>query len=300
MDVINHLRRGLAPIASSTWQVIDGEARNRLTPLLTARQVVDFVGPGGWEQDNVTNGDLTEVSSLPAMGALTTAVTPAVSSRDVQKLVQVRTPFTLTLDAIERIERGKTDTDFTSLDIATRQAAQIENAAIFNSWPGADIPKGIAAGGAAPSKFTFLADVTGYPAVIASVTTTLRTNGIAGPYTLAISTLGYNRIMQATENGGFPLSDHLLRLLGGKIVWVPGLSDAEAIVLSERGGDFVLTVGQDFSVGYTPSTGENVNLYLEESFTFRVARLGAAMSIAVEPDKKPGQKRPRASKSRSA
>lgn len=285
MGVTNHLRRDLAPIAPSAWQVIDGEARSRLTPLLTARQVVDFVGPGGWEQDNVVNGDLTELKSLPAEGTITPAVAPTISSRDVQKLVQVRTPFTLTLDDIEKIERGKTDTDFTSLDNAARQAAQIENAAIFNSWPGADMPKGIAAGGSVPSDLTFRADVTGYPAVIASVTTTLRTTGIAGPYTLAISTLGYNRIMQAIESGGYPLSDHLLRILGGKIIWVPGLSDAQAIVLSERGGDFVFTVGQDFSVGYIPSTGDNVSLYLEESFTFRVARPGAAMSIAVEPDK---------------
>ena len=252
MDVTNHLRRGLAPIAPSAWQVIDGEARSRLAPLLTARQVVDFVGPGGWEQDNVTNGDLTELKSLPSEGAITPAVTPTISSRDVQKLVQVRTPFTLTLDDIEKIERGKTDTDFTSLDNAARQAAQIENAAIFNSWPGADMPKGIAAGGSAPSDLTFLADLTGYPAIIASVTTTLRTKGIAGPYTLAISTLGYNRIMQAIESGGYPLADHLLRILGGKIIWVPGLSDAQAIVLSERGGDFVLTVGQDFSARLHP------------------------------------------------
>jgi uncharacterized linocin/CFP29 family protein len=50
--------------------------------------------------------------------------------------------------------------------------------------------------------------------------------------------------------------------------------------MSQRGGDFELTVGQDFSVGYLASDETAVQLYLEESFTFRVATPEAAVYLA--------------------
>jgi uncharacterized linocin/CFP29 family protein len=47
-----------------------------------------------------------------------------------------------------------------------------------------------------------------------------------------------------------------------------------------RGGDFELTVGQDFSVGYLSHTPSSVRLYLQESFTFRVLAPEAAVPLA--------------------
>ena len=51
---------------------------------------------------------------------------------------------------------------------------------------------------------------------------TLRGNGIEGPYTLAIGPVGYTRIIETTENGGYLLIDHLTRVLGGRVLWAPG------------------------------------------------------------------------------
>jgi uncharacterized linocin/CFP29 family protein len=45
---MDHLLRELAPIPATAWTEIDGEARERLAPLLTARKLVDWLGPGGW------------------------------------------------------------------------------------------------------------------------------------------------------------------------------------------------------------------------------------------------------------
>jgi uncharacterized linocin/CFP29 family protein len=72
--------------------------------------------------------------------------------------------------------------------------------------------------------------------------------------------------------------EHVRRLLDGPIVWAPAVDGA--VVLSLRGGDFELTVGQDFSIGYLEHTASAVRLYLQESFTFRVLSAEAAVPLA--------------------
>jgi uncharacterized linocin/CFP29 family protein len=52
-----------------------------------------------------------------------------------------------------------------------------------------------------------------------------------------------------------------------------------AAVVSQRGDDFVLEVGEDLSVGYTAHDADTVELYLVESFTFRVATPEAAVAL---------------------
>ncbi len=47
-----------------------------------------------------------------------------------------------------------------------------------------------------------------------------------------------------------------------------------------RGGDFLFESGQDLSVGYDAHDAEAVQLYIEESFSFRVATPEAAVAIA--------------------
>jgi uncharacterized linocin/CFP29 family protein len=51
------------------------------------------------------------------------------------------------------------------------------------------------------------------------------------------------------------------------------------VVLSQRGEDFLLDCGQDIAVGYDHHDADTVHLYLEESFSFRVATPEAAVAI---------------------
>ncbi len=55
-----------------------------------------------------------------------------------------------------------------------------------------------------------------------------------------------------------------------------------AVVVSLRGGDFELTVGQDFSIGYLDHDAESVTLYLEESLTFRSTGPEGAIALEYE------------------
>ena len=116
-----------------------------------------------------------------------------------------------------------------------------------------------------------------YPHAVARAVETLRHAGIAGLYALAIGPEGYLRIVETTDRDGHLLQRHLKEIPGGDVVWAPGLNGV--LVLSMRGGDFTLDIGQDFSVGYTAHDGELVTLYLEESFSFRVAEPDAAVVL---------------------
>ena len=84
-------------------------------------------------------------------------------------------------------------------------------------------------------------------------------------------------MIETAEGGGYPLLEHLRKIIDGPIVWAPGVTGA--VLLSLRGGDFVLDCGQDVSIGYDSHDGEVVRLYLEESFSFHVATPEAAVAL---------------------
>jgi uncharacterized linocin/CFP29 family protein len=104
---VNHLLRAHAPITDSGWALIDGEAKQRLVPGLAARQLVDFVGPGGWDQSAVNLGRVTEIDA-PGDGL-------RVSQRRVLPLVEVRAAFSVSRDELADLERGATDIDLKAL-----------------------------------------------------------------------------------------------------------------------------------------------------------------------------------------
>jgi uncharacterized linocin/CFP29 family protein len=84
-------------------------------------------------------------------------------------------------------------------------------------------------------------------------------------------------VVETAEHGGYPLLDHLRKILEGPIVWAPGVKGA--VVLSLRGCDFLFESGQDLSISYQSHDSEVVRLYLEESFSFRVATPEAAVAL---------------------
>lgn len=261
MTPSNHLLRDLAPIAPTAWNVIDAEARQRLTPLLAARRVADWSGPSGWRHDRFTVGRTTSVDGPPPG-----AEAPDVRTRQrrVLALVEVKVPFTVSRREIDDMERGAVDNDLDDLDRATSAAAVIENRAVFNGWPGAGIT-GMAQYTSHPV-IDLGENCHHYPPIVAGAVNRMRLAGIEGPYALAIGPERYTKIVETTEHGGYPLVDHLSRILHGDVIWSPGLDGA--ILVSQRGGDFALDVGQDWSIGYDSHDGDSVALYLEESFTF--------------------------------
>lgn len=266
---MNHLLRHLAPISDAGWELLDDEARERLQGSLAARRLVDFEGPRGWRHSATNLGRVEPVDAPAADGV-------SAAQRRVLPLVELRAEFTVSRAELADNDRGAVDADLEALDEAAQRIAIAENVAVFHGWAKAGIT-GIA--DASPVKAQPLGDsVEDYPRSVAQAVEALREVGVEGPYGLALGPDEYTRVIETAEHGGYPLFDHLAKILAGPIVWSPGV--VGAVALSLRGGDFLFESGQDLAIGYSHHDAELVHLYLEESFSFLVATPEAAAALA--------------------
>ncbi len=265
---MKHLLRELAPISARSWKLLDEEARERLVPALAARKLVDFRGPYGWSYSATNLGRCDPVGSAPCEGVEGTR-------RHVLALIELRASFQIARSELRDADRGAADADLADLDRAAHQIAVAENRAVFHGWSEAAIA-GIAE--CSPHERLQLGERTdGYPRPVAAAVERLLHNGVSGPYALALGGEQFQRVVQTAEHGGYPLLEHLGKILEGPIVWTPGVRGA--VVVSQRGGDFLLESGQDLSIGYDSHDRDSVQLYLEESFSFHVATPEAAVAL---------------------
>jgi uncharacterized linocin/CFP29 family protein len=266
---MNHLLRGHAPLSDASWLLLDDEARERLSGPLGARRMVDFSGPHGWAHSatNLGRADKVEAPDGEGVSALQRRVLP---------LVELRSDFAISRSELADGDRGAVDVDLAPLDEAARRIALSENVAVFHGWARAGIA-GIAE--VSPIAAQPLgAAVEDYPGSVARAVEAIRAGGVEGPFGLALGQDEYTRVIETAEHGGYPLFDHLAKILTGPIVWAPGVRGG--VVASLRGGDFLFESGQDLAIGYSHHDAEAVHLYLEESFSFVVATPEAAAPLS--------------------
>ena len=266
---MSHLLREQAPISEASWRLLDDEARERLTPALAARKLVDFDGPHGWEHSATNLGRSAELPDARGDGV-------TGRQRQVLGVVELRARFSVSRSELDDAERGAVDIDLDALAEAARRIAAAENTVVFHGWESAGITGVIEA---SPNERIALGeDCERYPRHIAKAVDDLRAAGIDGPYGVALSPEAHTNVLETSQHGGYPLMEHLREILGGPIVWAPAVR--EGAVLSLRGGDFLFDSGQDLSIGYLSHDTESVELYLEESFTFRAVTPEAAVALA--------------------
>lgn len=264
---MSHLLRWLAPITEAGWGLLDDEATARLRVALAARKLVDFSGPHGWSHSATDLGRIEGIAS-PATGLVS-------NRRRVLSLVEARAEFSLVRSELDAFERGAPDPELGPIQQASAQIALTENIAVFHGWSEAGITGISQAASHPPVKLEGNFDA--YPTHAATAVQRLQQAGVRGPYGMALGPEGYTGVIETTEHGGYPVFDHLRSILGGPIVWAPGVDGA--IVISLRGGDFLFESGQDISMGYDRHDAETVYLYLEESFTFYPATPEAAVCL---------------------
>lgn len=265
---MNELLREHAPISAEAWEEIDAEATRTLKTLLAARRLVDFNGPLGWGTASVSTGRTKTLSPSLQEGVVS-------KLRLSLPLIEIRIPFEVSREELDSIGRGDTNPDLDSVRNAARAAAIAEDRAIFQGYPAGHI-EGIFPA-SAQQGLTIPSDFGAYPDVVAEATHRLRSEGVSGPYGIALGPRCYTGLTRSTLRG-YPVINHVRELVDGPIVWAPAADGA--VVLSLRGGDFELIVGQDFSVGYLDHTSTSVLLYLQESFTFRVLSPEAAVPLS--------------------
>jgi uncharacterized linocin/CFP29 family protein len=264
---MNNLHRELAPISDAAWAQIEEETTRTLKRYLAGRRVVDVPTAGGVGLPAVSTGHLVEIDP-PAEGTI-------ARQREVKALVELRVPFELQRQEIDDVERGSDDSDWQPAKDAAKTIAFAEDRAIFNGYPAAKI-QGIREGTSNPL-MKLPADVRDYPDVVAQALSQLRLVGVNGPYSVLLGAKAYTELAE-TRDHGYPVLDHVKRIVDGNIIWAPAIEGA--FVLTTRGGDFELSIGQDVSIGYLSHTDTAVRLYLQETFTSRVLTSEASVVLA--------------------
>jgi uncharacterized linocin/CFP29 family protein len=265
---MSHLLRSHAPLTEADWGMIDEEARDRLTVALAARKLVDFDGPKGWSHSATNLGRVTALA-----GSVVDGVRGA--QRRVLPLVELRADFSVAREELRAAERGAEDVDLDALDAAALNIALAENVAVFHGWEEAGIVGIAEASSHEPIPLGDAANQ--YPGAVARAAERLLRAGIPHPYGLALGPECYRAVVETTEHGGYPVFEHLEHIIGGPLVRAPGVRGA--VLVSQRGGDFLYESGQDLAIGYRTHDDDEVRLYLEESFSFRVATPEAAIAL---------------------
>lgn len=263
---MDNLHRQLAPISSGAWNQIDEEASRTLRRHLAGRRVVDTPEPRGLLLSAIGTGHATVIEQ-PAQGI-------RAMKREVLPIVELRVPFTLSREAIDAVARGSLDSDWQPLKDAAKIIAFAEDRAIFDGYGAAGI-KGIRAE-TSNAHLQLPSSVQDYPRVIAQALSALRLAGVNGPYSVVLGAEAYLAVSSGDDEG-YPVLRHIEKLIDGKLIWAPAIEGA--FVVSMRGGDLELDIGQDFSIGYLSHTSDTVELYLEETFVFRVLTAEATVAI---------------------
>jgi uncharacterized linocin/CFP29 family protein len=256
MDI---LKRNLSPISDAAWAEIDEQARRVLRANLSARKFVDFNGPLGWDYTAATIGRLN-ISESEKKNEVRYGIF------DVQPLVETRVEFELNTWELDNVDRGAKDIDFDALDRAGRNIASFEEQAVYQGLKEGRITglQGAAEHAAVPLKTGEPGEIMGS---LSKALSSFNAAAVEGPYALVCGPEVWSAL-DTVSTQGYPLRDRVERLLGGQIILNPG--NHGNYLVSLRGGDFELTVGQDLSVGYIGHTGSTVTLYFAETFTFRV------------------------------
>ena len=263
---MNNLHRELAPISDGAWAQIEEEAQRTLKRYLAGRRVVDVKGPGGSMLSAVGTGHLKNLAA-PGAGII-------ARQREVKALVELRVPFELERHAIDDVDRGANDSDWQPLKDAAKLIAFSEDRAIFEGYAAAGI-EGVRQG--TSNKVTALpGDPSHYPDAIAEALSQLRLAGVNGPYSVVMGADAYTALSEASDHG-YPVIQHIQRLVNEEIIFAPAI--AGAFVLTTRGGDFELHLGQDVSIGYLSHDDKIVSLYLQESMTFLLLTAEAAVAL---------------------
>lgn len=254
---MNILKKSIAPITDKAWEEIADQTKEILRTYQTARKFVDIDGPNGLEQAGVSTGRLVVPENQSDKGI-------NYGIREYLPLVEIRKPFELDLWELDNVERGAKDVDLEPLEDAVKEMASFEENAIYQGFEPAKI-KGLeesAEGGVV----SIPNNTNAFLKEIGTQIIKLKRNAVEGPYSLVISENEWLEMIKLSE--GYPIQMQLKELLGGKVIINP--SNKKSFLVSERGGDYELILGQDITLGYDSHSTRSVKLYLTSSFTFRV------------------------------
>ncbi|WP_340114702.1 family 1 encapsulin nanocompartment shell protein [Maribellus mangrovi] len=254
---MNILRKSLAPVCDAAWKEITNRTKQVLENYLTARKFADINGPNGLEMGGISTGRLTVPSHQDEKGV-------NFGLREFLPLAEVRKPFELDQWELDNLERGAKDIDLSPLENAARELAGFEENAVYEGFEPAII-KGLEESAEGDS-VSLPSDPNAFLKEIGNQIIHFKSKAVQGPYTLVINEREWLELIKLSE--GYPIQKQLKSVLGGNVL-INHFSN-NSYLLSQRGGDYELIIGQDYTIGYDSHTSEKVKLFLTGSFTFRV------------------------------
>jgi uncharacterized linocin/CFP29 family protein len=263
---MDFFKRPLAPVTDRAWAAIAAEATRVLKGVLIGRRVVDVQGPHGLEFSAVNLGRLKIAESHNENGV-------RHGVRDVLPLVELRVPFDVDVWSFDDMERGARDPDLSRVTEAAKKLAAFEDRAVFHGFDAGHISGIEQSMDRTPIRLGH--DAQSLLQAVTHGLVTLREAGIGGPYATVLGTDAWNAL--ETEPG-YPLDERITALTGGLLLQSPSVQGG--FLLSLRGGDFVLTLGQDSSLGFEYQDRGTARLYLMQSFTFQVLNSGAVVRLS--------------------
>jgi len=246
------LKRDVAPITDAAWAVIDEEAKRALRADLSARRFVDVLGPRGPDFSGVNIGRVQLPENHEVQGV-------RYGIRQVQPVIEVRVPFELNVWELDNVERGAEDPDLDPLVEACRKAACFEDRAIYEGFDNACI-RGLMDAGE-HDKFELGGGGSDHADAVATAVMTMLDAGVDGPFGLVLGSEAYRKMV--TGGGEYPPLRRLRSIIEGPIIHSRTLSGG--LVVSMRGGDMQLILGEDFAVGYETHDAKKVRLFVTES-----------------------------------
>jgi uncharacterized linocin/CFP29 family protein len=249
------LRRKAAPLSQKAWAEIDDIALSMFKQTVVARRIVDFDGPRGW--DHVAS----------QLGTFKSAQAPKPSGKarfsipDVMLLTELRADFAVAWADIDIFERVGPRLESHNIEEAARDSALAEDALAFYGTGGTP--------GLLTSKETPRVQMSDWSqpgrlvADLLSAVEKLDTLSVKGPYEAVMSPHHYYSYLRQTGEGGVYPAAKQLGIVIAKVYSSASIDGAA--LFSTRGGDFMITVGGDFSVGYRAHDDKSVHLFCVET-----------------------------------
>lgn len=248
------LYREIAPISEESWKEIDERAEEVLKSYLTARRVVNVVGPKGFDYNVVSEGRLANVDIIENI---------SYGNYHVLPLTEVRIEFEMDRWELDNLNRGAKDVDYEPLENAAREIAIFEDKAIYHGL-GEAIIEGL--DDVVEEELELGENLKAIMSNLTDGVIKLREAFVEGDLTLVVGRDAYKKIL--SEDTGYPIKKRIKDLIGGEIIFSDVVEGAYLLPYNHE--DLEMTIGRDLSIGYQSHTNERVRFFITESFTFRV------------------------------
>lgn len=256
LNVMNILKKPLAPIADKAWEEILLQSERVINTFQTGRKFADVSGPKGIEFGAISTGKLRVPSNQSVEGV-------QIGIREVVPVLEVRKSFELNRWELDNASRDMSDLDLGALEKAAQQVASFEDQCLYYGFDNS-IAQGLANTHNKPVKAKM--ETRDFLHKLATQVISLQKDAVEGPYALILPDEVWSALVSDSVN--YPLQTLVKEITSGTII--THHVNQDSFLVSERGGDFELHLGQDISIGYENHDKEKVNLFFTESFVYQI------------------------------